>query len=79
MYKRDSGAKTVTVKIKTSDFQTHTRSKTMNDYVIDKSEIYSISCDILDKIDLKDSIRLIGLTVSNLGKNEIKQLTFNIY
>lgn len=79
LYRRDIGAKTVTVKIKTSDFQTYTRSKTINNYVIDKNEIYSISCDILDKMDLKDSIRLIGLTVSNLGKNKIKQLTFNIY
>ncbi|ABS40527.1 DNA polymerase IV [Clostridium botulinum] len=79
LYKRNSGGKTVTVKIKTSNFQTHTRSKTVNDYIRDKDEIYNIACDILEHINFKEPIRLIGLTVSNLGENKIKQLTFNIY
>ncbi|ACA54486.1 DNA polymerase IV [Clostridium botulinum] len=79
LYKRNSGGKTVTVKIKTSNFQTHTRSKTVDDYIRDKDEIYNIACDILEHINFKEPIRLIGLTVSNLGENKIKQLTFNIY
>jgi len=78
LYKRNSAGKTITVKIKTSNFKTHTRSKTVNNYTRDKDEIYSIACDILDNINFKEPIRLIGLTVSNLGENKIKQLTFKL-
>jgi len=78
LYKRNSAGKTITVKIKTSNFKTHTRSKTVNNYTRDKDEIYSIACDILDNINFKEPISLIGLTVSNLGENKIKQLTFKL-
>ncbi|EJO5348439.1 DNA polymerase IV [Clostridium botulinum] len=78
LYKKNSGGKTITVKIKTSNFKTYTRSKTVNDYIKDKDKIYTIACDILDNINFKEPIRLIGLTVSNLGQNKIKQLTFKL-
>ncbi|WP_125153555.1 DNA polymerase IV [Clostridium rectalis] len=76
LYREGVLAKTVTVKIKTSNFEIHTRSKTINNYIKDKREIYNIACDILDSIDFKETIRLIGLTVSNLGENKIQQLSF---
>lgn len=69
-------AKTVTVKIKTSTFENHTKSRTIHDYINSSSEIYKIASDILDEIDLKDGIRLIGLTVSNLSQNATEQLSF---
>ncbi|WP_251862518.1 DNA polymerase IV [Clostridium sp. Marseille-Q2269] len=79
LYKKNSGGKTITIKIKTSNFETHTRSKTVNYYLTDKEEIYKLACDILEQIDFKEPIRLIGLTVSNLVQNKIQQISFNIY
>jgi len=68
--------KTITVKIKTSDFETHTKSRTIHDHIDDHEQIYCIASEILDEIDLKDGIRLIGLTVSNLSNNDAEQLSF---
>ncbi|WP_432406612.1 DNA polymerase IV [Wukongibacter sp. M2B1] len=68
--------KTITVKIKTSNFQSHTKSRTIYDYINSYEQIYSIASDILDEIELEDEIRLIGLTVANLSQNEAKQLSF---
>ncbi len=69
-------AKTVTVKIKTSSFENHTKSRTINDYINSSPEIYNIASDILDEIELGDGIRLIGLTVSSLSQNDVEQLSF---
>ncbi|KAJ51979.1 DNA polymerase IV [Clostridium tetanomorphum DSM 665] len=69
--------KTVTIKIKTSQFINHTKSKTINNYINDEKTIYSIACVILDEMKIEDSIRLIGLTVSNLTENKIEQLKFD--
>lgn len=69
-------AKTVTVKTKTSNFESHTKSRTIHDYISSSTEIYNIASDILDEIELNDGIRLIGLTVSNLSQNDVEQLSF---
>lgn len=69
-------AKTITVKTKTSDFESHTKSKTIHEYINSYREIYNIALDILDEIDMKDEIRLIGLTVSNFSDHEMEQLSF---
>ncbi len=69
-------AKTITVKTKTSDFQSHTKSRTIHDYINSYNQIYSIASDILDEIELEIGIRLIGLTVANLSQNEAEQLSF---
>lgn len=76
--KKNIGAKTVTIKIKTSHFETYTKSKTLNDYIKKQDEIYNIACDMLDNISFSETIRLIGLSVSNLGENKTEQLRFNI-
>lgn len=69
-------AKTITVKTKTSDFENHTKSKTINEYINSYKDIYSIALDILEEIDMKEDIRLIGLTVSNFSDHEMEQLSF---
>lgn len=69
-------AKTITIKLKTFNFETHTKSKTIHHYTNSFQEIYNIAYSILDDINLKEEIRLIGLTVSNFSDNEIEQLTF---
>lgn len=75
--KKNLSAKTVTVKIKTSNFKQHTKSKTLNEYVYDEMQLYNIAVDILDNVNLYYPIRLIGLSVSNLKDCSVKQLSFN--
>jgi DNA polymerase-4 len=67
----DSGfvAKTVTIKIRFSDFQTLTRAKTMIDYSNSEEELRKAAFACLKRIDLNKRVRLIGVRASNLGKN----------
>ncbi|RKD32978.1 DNA polymerase IV [Thermohalobacter berrensis] len=69
-------AKTITIKIKTSSFEIHTKSKTLNEYISSFSDIYNVAVDILEEIELKEPLRLIGLTASNFSDNPIEQLSF---
>lgn len=75
LHKRNLKIKTITVKIKTSSFQLHTKGKTINDYVKSCSDIYSLSCEILDEIELNENIRLIGVSVSKFSDNSVEQLS----
>ncbi|WP_099187646.1 DNA polymerase IV [Tepidibacter mesophilus] len=74
--KQDMLSKTITIKIKASDFSSHSRSKTIHHYTDSYDEIYSIACNLLKEINIQNDIRLIGLSVSNLSDNKIEQLTF---
>lgn len=67
--------KTITIKIKTASFENHTKSKTLQEYIFTKEQIYEVGCKILDSIDLEEEIRLIGLSISSLKNNEVEQLT----
>lgn len=67
--------KTVTLKIKTSSFENHTKSKTLNRYVDGKEEIFKEGCNILESVELHETLRLIGLSVSTLKDEEVEQLT----
>ncbi|SNX53433.1 DNA polymerase IV [Thermoanaerobacterium sp. RBIITD] len=67
--------RTVTVKIKTASFMTHTRSKTLNEYIDSFKDIYNVAFFILKEMKLYEPIRLIGLSVSNLSLNKVKQLS----
>lgn len=66
--------RTLTVKIKTASFENHTKSRTLNTYISTNEEIYIEALEILKSIELKEDIRLIGLTISSLGECEIEQL-----
>lgn len=61
-------AKTVTIKIRFSDFQTLTRAKTMADYTDSVEEIRKAAFACLKRIDLNKRVRLIGVRVTNLEK-----------
>lgn len=65
----------ITVKIKTATFENHTRSKTLIYYTNKEEDIIKEAFSILEEIDLKEKIRLIGLSVSNLKANTIEQLS----
>lgn len=74
--KRNFSAKTITIKIKNSDFTNHTKSKTLNHAIYSSEEIFKVALSILEEIVLKDDIRLIGLSVSNFVEKKIQQLSF---
>ncbi|ASO04539.1 DNA polymerase IV [Arenibacter algicola] len=64
--------KTVTLKIKYSDFTLQTRSKTLPYYIADKSLILETTKELLYQEKLGNSVRLLGISLSNLNteKNE---------
>ena len=62
--------KTITLKIKYSDFTIQTRSKTLPFFISDKSMIVEHAKELLYQERLKNSVRLIGVTISNLNNEK---------
>lgn len=58
--------KTITLKIKYSDFTQQTRSKTTNFFMQLKSEFFPIVKELLYQEKLPNSVRLLGISFSNL-------------
>lgn len=65
--------KTVTLKIKYSDFSLQTRSKTLPYFVSDKHLILDTAKDLLYQEKLKNSVRLLGISLSNLNTETKKE------
>lgn len=59
--------KTITLKIKYSDFKTQTRSKTVPYFVKEKSIILEIVKELLFQEKVLNSVRLLGISVTNLN------------
>lgn len=70
--KHNVAGKTVTLKIKYSDFTTQTRSKTLPYYISDAAMLLEIAKNLLYQDVLKDSVRLLGISLTNLNTNEKK-------
>jgi DNA polymerase-4 len=64
--------KTVTLKIKYSDFTLQTRSKTLPYFVSDKSIILETAKDLLYQEKMNNSVRLLGISMSNLNTEKAK-------
>ena len=64
--------KTVTLKIKYSDFTLQTRSKTLQYFIADKDLIFDVAKALLYQEKLKNSVRLLGISVNNLNNEEKK-------
>lgn len=62
--------KTVTLKLKYSDFTLQTRSKTLPYFISSKEVILEHSRALLFQEKLQDSVRLVGLSVSNLNTDQ---------
>ena len=62
--KNKLAAKTITIKLKQSDFETKTRSKTLETYVQSKEKLALEAYHLLMEEYNNESIRLIGLTSS---------------
>ena len=70
--------RTLNVKIKYSSFEQISRSRTVLHEITDYNEIVELSNSLLDQLELTDSVRLLGVGISNQIKpNEVIQLTFD--
>ena len=67
---------TVTVKIKTRDFETHTKSKTFPEPVEGSEALYREAKALFDSLYGGEKLRLLGLSVSALEENYSRQLRF---
>ena len=75
----DLSGKTVTLKIRYSDFSLQTRSKTLPDYVRDKAVLVQTVRELLYQEKLHESVRLLGISVSNLDNvQEDKEPVINV-
>ena len=72
MIASETKGKTITLKIKYSDFTQQTRSKTVQNFIQKKDEIMQIVKELLYQEKFKNSVRLLGISFSNLdtAKNE---------
>ncbi len=71
--KYNIAGKTITLKIKYSDFTLQTRGKTLPDFVSSATDLLNIATDLLFQERMKDSVRLLGISVSNLN-TEVKKV-----
>jgi DNA polymerase IV len=78
--KYNISGKTVTLKIKYSDFTTQTRSKTLPYFISDKGLLLEVAKELLFQERMKDSVRLLGISLNNLNtevkKTVVVQLKF---
>ncbi|KJD36622.1 DNA polymerase IV [Tamlana sedimentorum] len=65
--------KTITLKIKYSDFTLQTRSKTLPYFINDKSIILETGKELLYQEKLNNSVRLLGISLSNLNTEKRKK------
>ena len=65
--KSQVAGKTITLKIKYSDFTQQTRSKTVSYYIASKELILEIAKELLYQDKMKNSVRLLGISLSNLN------------
>lgn len=81
LQKSKIAGKTVTLKIKYSDFTLQTRSKTLPYFISDKSLIQETAKELLYQEKLKESVRLLGISLHNLNtetkKAVVVQLKFD--
>jgi DNA polymerase-4 len=66
--------KTVTLKYKTSTFESHTRSRTLNNYIGTFEEIYKVCIELLESEELVEELRLIGVSISSFKEDKMEQL-----
>jgi DNA polymerase-4 len=70
LLKNKVAGKTITLKIKYSDFTLQTRSKTLPYFISDKSVILETAKDLLYQEKLNNSVRLLGISLSNLNTEQ---------
>lgn len=70
MRRKLNKGKTVTLKIKYSDFTQETRSKTIDEYISKKEEFFPIIEELIFNKVINKPIRLLGISITNLYKKD---------
>lgn len=65
--------RTITLKIRYSDFSLHTRSKTLPYYIADETLILETVKELLYQQEMENSVRLLGISLSNLNNEDPKK------
>ena len=73
---KDIQAKTVNIKIKDEYFNTHTKAITLQEPISKAEDIYREALGLFDEAYKGDKLRLIGISLSNLTKKDLNQLSF---
>lgn len=73
LLRNNVSGKTITLKIKYSNFIVQTRSKTLPYFVKDSTLIFETVQGLLLQEKIKDSVRLLGISVSNLNVHHKKK------
>lgn len=76
--KHNIAGKTITLKIKYSDFIQQTRSKTLPYFIADKGLILETVKELLYQERMKDSVRLLGISLSNLNTEQKKTVVVQL-
>ncbi len=63
--------KTITLKLRYSDFSTHTRSHTLDHFTDSEADIYAIAAQLLEDHPRAQALRLLGISVSNLDTVQV--------
>ncbi len=71
--KKQFKGRTVTLKVKFSDFKNITRSKTLPEPVTDFDTLYTLGKELLKDVDISPKVRLLGLSIKNI--DEISDFT----
>jgi DNA polymerase-4 len=74
MKKTETKGKTITLKIKYSDFTQQTRSKTKAFFMQTKNEFFPVVKELLFQEKLKNSVRLLGISFANLNTQKKEQV-----
>lgn len=75
LVKNNIEGRTVVLKYKTYDFRSYTRSKTLTYYTNKYEDFLSTTEELLNLEDIKEDIRLIGVTITSFKENKVKQIS----
>ena len=78
LQKQKLSGKAITLKIKYSDFTRQTRSKTLPYFVSDKALLLETVRELLYQERMKNSVRLLGISISNLNNSEKKSVVVQL-
>lgn len=69
--KSNNKGKTITIKLKYSDFSQQTRSRTIDGYMSTKEEFFPIIEELLYQKEIHKSVRLLGISITNLYREKL--------
>ncbi len=66
--KHNHRGRTIGIKVRYSDFETHTRAKTVSEAISDSDSIGKVALGLLDEFNPTRAVRLLGVRVAGLGE-----------